>query len=69
MSETADNSEAERLEAAASFTRADRACTFGPSFFLSHLGRFLRDHWPDPEEHLPMVEERRDAASELDPAQ
>jgi len=48
MSETPENSEAERQEAAAACARADRACTFGPSFFLGHLGRFVRDHCPSP---------------------
>ena len=28
--------ETEKLEAATAFTRADLACTFGPSFFLGH---------------------------------
>jgi hypothetical protein len=47
--------EAERLEAATAFTRADLACTFGPSFFLGQLGRFVRDRCPDTKEYLPVV--------------
>jgi hypothetical protein len=58
MSDTPDTNEAARLEAAAAFTRADRASMFGPSFFLGQLGRFVRDHCPSPDEHLPMVEIR-----------
>ena len=48
--------EAERLTAATAFTSADRACTFGPSFFLAQLGRFVRDRCPDPKENLPVVQ-------------
>lgn len=44
--------------AADPFLRADQSCAFGPSFFLHHLGRFVRDHCPDPSEHLPVVEVR-----------
>jgi hypothetical protein len=29
---------------------------FGPAFFVSHLGAFVRDRCPNPEEHLPLVE-------------
>ena len=60
MSETQTRSEnqAERLEAATAFTRADLACPFGPSFFLAHLARFVRDRCPDPKENLPMVQVR-----------
>jgi hypothetical protein len=47
-----------RPEAATAFTRADLACAFGPSFFLVHLGRFVRDHCPDSTENLPAVELR-----------
>ena len=57
MSEIQERSDdTERLEAATAFTRADLACTFGPSFFLGHLGRFVRDHCPDPKENLPVVQ-------------
>jgi hypothetical protein len=66
MSETPDSNKTERTEGAAVFTRADRACTFGPSFFLGHLGRFVRDHCPDPEEHLPMVQIRLADGQTLD---
>ena len=45
-------------EAAKAFARADLACHFGPSFFLRYLGSFVRDHCPDPGEHLPVVELR-----------
>jgi hypothetical protein len=48
--------EAEKLEAMAALTRADRACSFGPSFFLGQLGRFVRDRCPDPKENLPVVQ-------------
>lgn len=41
--------------AAAAFMRADRTCAFGPSFFLGHLGRFVRDRCPDAAEQLPVV--------------
>jgi len=51
-----DDDEAARLEAATAFTRADLGCTFGPSFFLGQLGRFVRDRCPDPKEHLPVVQ-------------
>ena len=44
--------------AAQAFARADLACHFGPSFFLRYLGSFVRDHCPDPGEHLPVVELR-----------
>lgn len=57
MSEIQERSDdTERLEAATAFARADLACTFGPSFFLGHLGRFVRDHCPDPKENLPVVQ-------------
>ena len=48
----------ERVEAAAAFAKADFAWTFGPSFFLGHLGRFVRDRCPDPKEDLPLVQLR-----------
>ena len=66
MAETHDTDEAAHLEAAAAFTRADRASMFGPSFFLGQLGRFVRDHCPSPEEHLPMVEIRLADGQTLD---
>ena len=66
MSETHDTDETARLEAAAAFTRAERASMFGPSFFLGQLGRFVRDHCPSPEEHLPMVEIRLADGQTLD---
>ena len=66
MSETHDTDEAARLEAAATFTRADRTSMFGPSFFLRQLGRFVRDHCPSPEEHLPMIEIRLADGQTLD---
>ena len=48
----------ERVEAAtaAAFVTADLACAFGPSFFLGHLGRFVRDRCPDAAENLPLVQ-------------
>lgn len=53
--QTRSDDEPEKREAAAAFTRADLACTFGPSFFLGHLGRFVRERCPDPKENLPVV--------------
>jgi len=53
-SDTAE--EAAGQQAATAFVRADRACAFGPSFFLGHLGRFVRDRCPDAKENLPMVQ-------------
>ena len=46
----------ETATAAAAFMRADLACAFGPSFFLGHLGRFVRDRCPDAAENLPLVQ-------------
>lgn len=68
MSETDTRtaSEAERAEAVAAFAQVDLTCTFGPSFFLSHLGRFVRDHCPDPKENLPMVQIRLADGATLD---
>ena len=54
------------MEAAKAFTRADHACAFGPTFFLSHLGRFVRDTCPSAEEHLPRVEIRLADGESLD---
>lgn len=48
--------EAERFKVAEAFLRADLGCPFGPSFFLGHLGRFVRDRCPDPKENLPRVQ-------------
>ena len=64
--ETRSDDAVERAEAAAAFTRADRACTFGPSFFLGHLGRFVRDRCPDPKENLPVVHVRLADGETLD---
>ena len=68
MSETPtrSESEAERVQAAGAFARADLMCPFGPSFFLGHLGRFVRDHCPDPEENLPTVQIRLADGTTLD---
>lgn len=66
MSETHDTDEIARAEAAAAFANADRVSMFGPSFFLGQLGRFVRDHCPSPEEHLPMVEIRLADGQTLD---
>lgn len=57
--------EAERMRATA-FAEADQACAFGPSFFLGHLRRFVRDHCPDPGEHLPVVQIRLADGETLD---
>lgn len=45
-------------ELAAAFSRAESESTFGPTFFLRHLKRFVRDRCPDPAEHLPAVQVR-----------
>lgn len=58
--------EAATQQAAAAFVRADVACTFGPSFFLGHLGRFVRDRCPDPTEDLPLVQVRLADGETLD---
>ncbi len=47
--------EAEKVQDAL-FARADLACAFGPSFFLGHLGRFVRDRCPDPKDNLSEVQ-------------
>lgn len=54
--QTPTPNEQDRLEAAIAFNRANLACAFGPSFFLGHLARFVRDHCPDPKENLPVVQ-------------
>ena len=64
--ETRSDGQAERLEAATALTRADLACAFGPSFFLGHLGRFVRDRCPDPKENLPVVQVRLADGETLD---
>jgi hypothetical protein len=56
--ETRSDDQAEKMEDPAAFNRADRMCPFGPSFFLGHLGRFVRDHCPDTTEKLPAVQVR-----------
>ena len=66
MSEVHNTDEAARLEAAEAFTRSDRVPMFGPSFFLGQLGRFIRDHCPSADEHLPMVEIRLADGQTLD---
>ncbi|MBY0493368.1 MAG: hypothetical protein K2Y23_04065 [Cyanobacteria bacterium] len=53
---TPDDTDRAQRAAAAALTKADLSCTFGPSFFLGHLGRFVRDHCPDPNENLPIVQ-------------
>ncbi|MBI2829274.1 MAG: hypothetical protein HYX77_08405 [Acidobacteria bacterium] len=58
--------EAEGPEAVTVFTKADLACAFGPSFFLGHLGRFVRDRCPDPKENLPLVQVRLADGETLD---
>jgi hypothetical protein len=56
--DTQAGGEVERTPAATAFIKADLDCAFGPSFFLGHLGRFVRDRCPDPTENLPVVDER-----------
>ena len=48
--------ETARQQAVTAFVSADVTCAFGPSFFLGHLGRFVRDQCPDPKENLPIVQ-------------
>ncbi|MBY0493355.1 MAG: hypothetical protein K2Y23_04000 [Cyanobacteria bacterium] len=56
MAETPDRgTEAEETSAASALIAADQF-PFGPSFFLGHLGRFVRDQCPAPTEDLPVVE-------------
>lgn len=57
--------DAERAQSAA-FVRADLACAFGPSFFLGHLGHFVRDRCPEPTENLPLVQVRLADGETLD---
>lgn len=66
MAETSDVNESERTEAAAALMAVDRTCAFGPIFFLRQLGRFVRDHCPDPKEHLPLVQIRLENGLILD---
>jgi hypothetical protein len=56
--ETRSDDQTEKTEEMAAFNRADLMCPFGPSFFLGHLGRFVRDHCPDSTERLPEVQVR-----------
>lgn len=57
MAEPPDHStEAEETNAARALIRADLECAFGPSFFLGHLARFVRDQCPAPGEDLPIVQ-------------
>lgn len=58
--------ETQKLEAASAFIAADRTCPFGPSFFLGHLGTFVRNHCPDPQENLPVVQIHLASAETLD---
>ena len=64
--ETGVAAQAERTQAATAFMRADLGCAFGPSFFLGHLGRFVRDRCPEPTEKLPTVEVRLGDGQTLD---
>lgn len=50
--------DAPQARTAAAFLQSDVACAFGPSFFMGHLSRFVRDRCPDPKENLPMVQLR-----------
>lgn len=47
-----------RAQVSSAFARADLSSAFGPSFFLTCLGRFVRDQCPDSRESLPVVELR-----------
>ena len=53
-------------EAAAIFAQADMSCTFGPSFFLGNLGRFVRDRCPESNEYLPVVQVHLSGGETLD---
>jgi hypothetical protein len=56
----------EAAEMAAAFARAELESTFGPTFFLHQLKRFVRDRCPDPAEHLPAVQVRVAGGEVLD---
>ena len=57
MSKTPDHgTESEETSAASALMTADLAFPFGPSFFLGHLGRFVRDQCPAPTDDLPVVQ-------------
>lgn len=64
--QTGDDHGSAQMEATKAFARADLACTFGPSFFLGHLGRFVRDRCPDQKENLPLVQVRLADGDTLD---
>ena len=56
----------DRIEPASAFMRAELECSFGPSFFLGHLGRYVRDHCPAANENLPVVQIRLTNGTTLD---
>ena len=58
--------DAVQQQAATAFVRADVACSFGPSFFLGQLGRFVRDRCPEAAENLPLVQVRLADGETLD---
>ena len=60
------NDDPRSRESTTLFARADAACAFGPSFFMGHLGRFVRDRCPDATEHLPVVRMRLSDGETLD---
>lgn len=64
--ETHIGDQVEKTVDPAAFSRADLVCPFGPSFFLSYLNRFVRDHCPDPAEKLPGVQVRLAGGETLD---
>lgn len=58
MSDTRLTENEQPAAGATAFSRADQAAPFGPSFFLRHLGRFVRDNCPAAAENLPLVQLR-----------
>lgn len=53
---TAPSDTISAIDQQAAFLRADASASFGPSFFLRELGRFVRDRCPESDEHLPLVQ-------------
>ena len=52
-----DSPPAKAIESFEQALRATEArCPFGPSFFATHLRKLIRDHCPDPNESMPLVE-------------
>ncbi len=56
MSETGTPVARDQRAAARALAHADGAFAFGPSFFLQQMGRFVQEHCPNPQQHLPLVQ-------------